>query len=675
MPISYAGIDLLLEDAPSTSDALDLRTFLDRHFSLEDMRLWSRAQVFNNTRSYRTGALALPNYPAEPRFKLNTLYWPTGATRWAYIHCLATDVIRNAITEALSGSAEPRTLSIGDGIERQMDVEMYMLTPKPITSMDLPEDSTSENLWLLTFVDERWFWQFKTIGDLDLGEDASWQDLISAVSGKIGSSTVGASAVDASYQSPNLCLLAKEEANVAAVIDAIAGSIGRRFVRKTWGAQELMPFDASESSNNGETEVSDAKGLLAGNRESTWYLTAGEKLYDASGNNDVSEVSLIPSHVSVVFPEEVPSNPGSAYVVTKDASDYLDSLLVGATSDFTVTFRSTAVADNTEDGTTIDNQQDLDDLADVIARDFYQSVSERYDYSFAGIMKWELTAYDDAVEWSVGRRGTTGLLECQTRVRSIPYNLTQEELYHSSGDYEICDCQDSETSVRILGAKITRETSGDETTLTSHGTPTGGTFIVGVGSYWSDPIDYNASSGAIQTAIEGIVINSSGDTLGSTTSVTATGGALSSGITITLGTGQAVRVRYGKLTGGNFAGDASGKVPCSILDMDGQTDRSILAKMLSKNWVAGQDTIAVKNKGWQVSPGATMLYGVANEAIAAGDSGSVTVGGSGPFGDISWPFSEQVGVNTSADDIAEEDEIIAFALNGKWSINLKACPE
>ena len=71
----------------------------------------------------------------------------------------------------------------------------------------------------------------------------------------------------------------------------------------------------------------------------------------------------------------------------------------------------------------------------------------------------------------------------------------------------------------------------------------------------------------------------------------------------------------------------------------------------------------------------TMLYGVANEAIAAGDSGSVTVGGSGPFGDISWPFSEQVGVNTSADDIAEEDEIIAFALNGKWSINLKACPE
>lgn len=645
MAISFAGVELLLEDQDG-----ELMKFLDHYLPVEDLRIWSKAQVFNNTRSCRIGSIALPNYPQDSRIKLNTLYWPTGATRWAYIHCLASDSIKEAILDDLNGENEPRILSITDDLSRPIQTSMYMLPPRPLTCVELTPDDSGENAWLLTFVDERYFWQFKTVGDLQLSSRSTWDSVISRLE-TVSGLTIDRNDIPAAYQSPNACLLGKYKANLASVMDTVAHSIGCRLVRGIDESVSMLEW------KNDDIAKDTSSKRYKENLDLTWYQTAGDEFINEHA------CAVIPETVTVVFKRSIKVDGIDSFAIVKNSDDYADSSL-GNTVDITQIFKSTAIADNSDDSDVIANEDDLSDLADQIAKDFYRSISKRYDRTFAGIMKWFPTGWDDAIEWSLGRRRPDGSREIQTRVRSAPYNLTIEEMYHTSGDDELCDCSEGGQTVRIMGAKVTRTVAEGVTTLEITGDPTGGTLILGVGSDWTADLSRTSSASDIKTALEALSIVGSGN-------VTATGGPFPAAVTIEItggdSAGKPVRVRYGKLTGGSVAASEANKIPCSILEGTDQTDRVILARLLGRNWVPGLDTIAVESDGWVLSPCASMLYGTTTTAISAGGgTGKVSMGG--------MPWNAQPAVNRSADAMAIGDEVIGFAYNGQWSVNLEGCP-
>ncbi len=84
MSFTFCGEQLVVLDAGH-----ELADWFDRYFALDDTRLYSQHLGLSDGRDRpRSSAksrvgLGTPNWPAPPRPKLNTLYWPTGASRWA----------------------------------------------------------------------------------------------------------------------------------------------------------------------------------------------------------------------------------------------------------------------------------------------------------------------------------------------------------------------------------------------------------------------------------------------------------------------------------------------------------------------------------------------------------------------------------------------------------------
>lgn len=192
--LTFAGIPLTMED----SDGV-LARFLGQHLRLEDLRLFGNettplAGQRNSSQGGNSHIVSLPtpNYPATPALRISTLQWPTGAARWATFLGLATDSQLSAMREAVRGTDRkllPGQLIVGDSdfsgtipadgyafdsaFKQALSTKMWMLTPRCISGVDaaIPQYNlsaalavtprTHERIWLVPFVDSRWFLQTK----------------------------------------------------------------------------------------------------------------------------------------------------------------------------------------------------------------------------------------------------------------------------------------------------------------------------------------------------------------------------------------------------------------------------------------------------------------------------------------------------------------------------------
>lgn len=192
--LSYAGVPLLYE----LDD--DLAVFLERFLSLEGGRIFSdmipaQRELRHGTQGHASHLMGLPtfNWPPEPPPRLNTLRWPSGATRWATCFAVCSDVELELIRQKVCPDGESKTkpaqliaadaafgmdptgtTSIGgdaliqddaytlDGTETgrvALSTEMWLLTPKRVTGTEYRADAT-DRLWILPLVDVRYYWQF-----------------------------------------------------------------------------------------------------------------------------------------------------------------------------------------------------------------------------------------------------------------------------------------------------------------------------------------------------------------------------------------------------------------------------------------------------------------------------------------------------------------------------------
>lgn len=405
MPISFAGVNLTLKDPRG-----DIQRWIDQWLPTDDLRMvcqWSPS-TWN-----RTENIPLPNYPAPLRPKINTLYRPTGASRWAFGLFLATREQKQQILNAIgsANSWQPLTISSGDAQSRAW--MMYMLPPRPISALADGENGA----WLLPLVDERYYWQFVSAGQISLTDDSTWTQLFDQLRAALGINTLDVNTIPAAYGSPNVTRFnAASFKSAAAMLDAAAHSVGQRIFLKyeptgTPGQYYTRWYQS------GDFDTSQYR--LERNLALSEYSVQAGRL-----NTGLNLPAITPASVRVVFRKW-------ANGIIWDNEFYSGALTAsGATSEYLKTIRSTALADYTSEGPYPDNQTAVDQLGEQIAKDFYKSIRWIQDSNIVGVSQWAESGYDDYLEFSMDQVEPDGSHTVRTRIHSAPFNFGVEEMLH-----------------------------------------------------------------------------------------------------------------------------------------------------------------------------------------------------------------------------------------------------
>lgn len=268
MSATYGGVPL----ATSTPA---LRDWLAANYALADLvpfRAWSQqARLFPSPFDFRRRPV-----------KINSLWWPTGASRWATGFFLVCEQDLEAI-RALAyadDTYQPLTLSLPDGTYT-VETDLWMLPALPLaqvsegtsTAWTLPESPVyldagetvrQANLYLLPLVDDRYFW-WERAADIDVDEGTTtWAGLISSIGTALGV-TIEHESVAAAYLTPLEELGSRYHA-LPLVLDAVAAGIGCRVVRGLDGTVTLQRAAAALESQETQLAIGyprRAGGLLA----------------------------------------------------------------------------------------------------------------------------------------------------------------------------------------------------------------------------------------------------------------------------------------------------------------------------------------------------------------------------------------------------------------------------
>ncbi|HEV3340786.1 MAG TPA: hypothetical protein VG125_10535, partial [Pirellulales bacterium] len=203
-------------------------------------------------------SLPLPNYSAPPHPpRVSTLWWPTGAARWArgYFLCSQTNFLQlltslgaqeqqvtlpsgQTIPELFGGINGPLTLVLDDqdsGTSITAE-QMYLLCPRPITNTTGTND---DDVYLLPLVDARYYWQFVNFGILPEGNEQwlEWADLFTQLGQQLGV-TINYDAPAPNYFKADEDCFSRDLENAAVLLDAVAHSLGQRIVVQLDGRVE-----------------------------------------------------------------------------------------------------------------------------------------------------------------------------------------------------------------------------------------------------------------------------------------------------------------------------------------------------------------------------------------------------------------------------------------------------
>ena len=421
MGIRCAGEYTLLPDAEG-----ELQTFLNRYLSEQGMSFFfdmperDDVRIVTPTKSGADGIvipIPRPNWKFPTTPKLNTLYWPTGASRWAYCLLLADDDAKDAIANAgdSSNEAEPVVLEFFTGdIEEAASsgysnvdenvgvaVEMHVLYPHPI-SVTTGENET--NLWIIPLVDERYHWQWKNVGAIGDEEIPDWETLITTIADFLGGAANTLEVPSDFDWMPDVeGKSSLNYANAAVLLDAAAQSVGLRVVRQFSGDLEILsPDSAITNWDNSYTAATD-------DTLKQWSRLAGGEFQDPLS------AATLPETIEVLFQTDG----------TLESVNITDQGGVKYTPGTSKLIRVPYVPDDFEDQTT---------LAEKIAFYFIGWQGRHGDITFAGVKAWDFGGIEDFLEIELGAFGRNGdPWSAQTRVKSLPSNFGITSLL-SSGE-------------------------------------------------------------------------------------------------------------------------------------------------------------------------------------------------------------------------------------------------
>ena len=254
MALTFAGQPLVVADSKLREKVEGLLSTLDLY---ETARLhWVANEVFPTQFGVSV----------DHHIEIGKLFWPAGASRWATAHFLVHQTEAEAIVAACWPDSstytsaelemsweEPQYENGTEGdteIVDSISATMYPLPLRPIETDD------SEGLYLLTLVDQRFFWWSKNTGAYHVSPGVTtWTDLWSSFGGFVGVGSVTVDSPVAAYLKPSRLLDLTYEP-VPPWWDSAANSVGQRVVVSLDGSIYVQSPYA--------TGPSEAEGVLAG---------------------------------------------------------------------------------------------------------------------------------------------------------------------------------------------------------------------------------------------------------------------------------------------------------------------------------------------------------------------------------------------------------------------------
>lgn len=375
MSLTYGGVSLCVPK-PRTLE------WIERNISTADVFEFARpVALVAGLVSWKIPSLRDAIRP----IKINRLYWPRGASRWAVGHFLATDSQLEAIRRQVYGGQSYRSLPFvmaeGQSTTQRIQTNLFMLPPRPLQQLVGVNSKQAEGLWLLTLVDDRFFWWERAA---TITVPATWAAFYTAIGAALGV-TIQPDAIDSAYLTPDAALQSAANA-IPLLLDTVASRLGQRIVRGLDGTVKAQVPDQARAAFLAQSLAPRQAG--------------GRFLFDVNSRpNDLN--ALAPKQVAVEFPRlDSGVGAGLVYAVTVTlASLNLSDYRGVGTRDTTKPIRSAQPATFIGDVTPT-NLSDLNTLAQATARDWYKWQLAPLDWKAAGVLPWRPEGYHDNVEWS-----------------------------------------------------------------------------------------------------------------------------------------------------------------------------------------------------------------------------------------------------------------------------------
>lgn len=340
----------------------------------------------------------MPAFEPMRPVRLGSLFWPRSASRFAYGHFVVSDTTMKALrSQAYTGDSRgqialPLILSSdqtgGQDPARSLTTPMFFLPPRPLNQMlpstGDPKVPKADNLNLLTLVDERFYW-WRQASTILINDSVQWKDLYSSIAFTLGLINFKNDDVSENYLFPNRHLASTNE-YLPLLLDAVAYSVGQRIVRKLDGTVSAQGYDtASDISSDLYAQYAN---LLNGGTDRREPEGGGAmRLEVADPRRDLA--SLVPAMVSMRFPKL--DGTFVAQQVALFALGLEEYQGVTVKNDVKIV-HSSAIATDT-------NTDDLRDLLQQWAADWYLLQLGDVSVTLTGIVPWNNDGMTDVVEW------------------------------------------------------------------------------------------------------------------------------------------------------------------------------------------------------------------------------------------------------------------------------------
>lgn len=240
----------------------------------------------------------LPPTPPIPPVRVGELFYPWGARRWArfvgLMHKDDLDAVLPLVADSDSAGKRPKAgvfkMHVGDPT-RQVQTDLYMLPPQPLTGLD-----DAANLWLVTLVDERYYWRFAPVSVRSANVNAryvwqqTWASLFTALGGAVGKTISLPGGVASNYGQPDASSpFYAHSQPVPAILDAACAHVGRVLVRAFDGTYTAQRYaDATAAAETARGTRSRKTGGLSFTTAQAHEAVAGNSTFGPAANRPVS---------------------------------------------------------------------------------------------------------------------------------------------------------------------------------------------------------------------------------------------------------------------------------------------------------------------------------------------------------------------------------------------------
>lgn len=229
--MSFADVPVCDSDAPMPEPLLHIGSWITKNIRPKELfplayRFWPGTLIAGPV-------LEVTAEPARPA-RIDTLWWPWGASRFAQAHFVVTEEQLEAIRAVVVVDGESVTgeLNINDGGTSTI-AQMWMLPAWPLSTA-----VANAGMYLLTLVDDRYWWWGTPVQFHVTEGGTSWEEVYEEIADDLGI-TIVVDPIDSAYGTP-VADYSTAYRPAPNVLDAVAFSVGQRIVRDLDGTVTAM---------------------------------------------------------------------------------------------------------------------------------------------------------------------------------------------------------------------------------------------------------------------------------------------------------------------------------------------------------------------------------------------------------------------------------------------------